>query len=951
MVRVGSKGRFSRTGWRRKRARLFVLAALAAVLQGAAPGVAQDEVDKAIQENLPPGTKLPAGLENALRERREGQARPLPTNEVIPVRRPRGAEAAQLKPSLVESLFSERAGAELSLFGHDFFGARDSVAVRQQGAVQDDYVMGPGDRLVVDLRGQENATYRVSVDREGRVFVNHLKPIAAAGRNFRAFREELENRVKQAYIATEVFVSLENIRQASVLVSGEVAAPGVQVVSSLSSVLDALVLAGGVKKTGSLRNIVIQRNGETVEVDLYGVLSATGPAPELTLRDGDRIIVPPLGKTVAISGAVQRPAIYELPPSRDAVKAEELVALAGGVSARGAYRLTVERIRQDGYRYFDKLDSLAKGLIGDSEILFVNPSVDRSLGQVVLAGHIRGGGKFALGQQRTLKSLLPSRDVFDRSPYLLFGLVSRRDPDSLLRKIIPFSPLQVVSGAADIALEDDDIVRVFSVNEVRALGMAVNQNETLERREKERSLDRGSRGLEEFEGAAEPSEASSVKAASAGAAAQGMTGAPADDEVSRIVSGSIAASGGEGALLDSVRGQGAAAADRAPYRTDLGAPSGPGEGRPAQAPLSGGGAAVDFTRAADALARELLVEPAMISRLLANYRVNILGAVRMPGYYFVLRDTSLAELVEAAGGTDYRVDLGSVEITATEIRNATGEARTVRRTVSLTETPMEALRVRPLDTVRFRQVFSDLDEGTVAVRGQVRSEGAYDILRGETLSSVIERAGGLTDIAYPYGTVFIRKSAARDERRSNLRTATEIETQLLTMRKNVNLNPTQIALVKDILGRLRDEEGLGRISVEADPVVLAARPELDVVLEPGDVVYFPRRPTTVAVSGMVLNPGSYQFRPRQDASDYIEMAGGLSQFADRGRMFVIFPDGTSRPLAGSFWSTKSFEIPPGSVIVVPRDLTPFDLGQFTIDFMQVMGQLAVTAASVSVIGR
>lgn len=912
--------------------RAMIVAALALPgLAFAMNGPAQGQSSE-IEKNLPPGVNLPPELVQSLKQRQGDEARSLPSYKVIPAVRRNGAVSA--KPSAVEALFSERAESKLAQFGYDFFESVDSVVVGQQGAIQDHYIMGPGDRVTVDLRGQENATYRnMSVDREGRFMIDDLKPVFAAGRTFGEFRNELEDRVKQAYIATEVYVSLESIRQASITVSGEVNIPGTHEVSGLSRVLDALVLAGGVKKTGSLRNIVIRRNDRTIPIDLYGILSHRGGADDVVLRDGDRIIVPPLGRTVAVTGAVQLPGIFELPAGKTEISAKDLVELAGGVNLRGAYRLTVLRIRPDGVREPAELDSLSSGLVGDSEILFVNPAVNRSVGQVVLAGHVSAGGRFALKQQKTLKKLLPSRDVFDRSPYLLFGLISRRDPDRLLRKIIPFSPLQVVTGEVDLELEDDDIVRVFSVDEVRALGLAVDQWEDRERRGRERRLYRESERLHELDGSAAAKEG---QRRGGGAPPEANTVTAPDEEVGRVVSSSLSVASENDDLLRVLRENGRSRETGGASRPALGEGAFPG--------------AADFTHAADALAKELLVSPALISRVLANYRVNVLGAVRLPGYYFVLQGTSLADLVGAAGGADYRAHLGSVEVTATQIDNSTGHSRTFRRTISLNETPMDSVRVQPLYTVRFRQVYSDMEEGTVTVRGEVRSEGAYNILRGETLSSLIKRAGGLTDVAYPAGAIFIRESAARRERRSNERTAAEIETQLVTLRKNVEMNPTQVALIRDILGRLRDDNGLGRISVEADPNVLAARPELDTVLEPGDVIYFPRRPTTIAVTGMVLNPGSYQFRPGHDAADYVKMAGGRSRFADKGRMFVILPDGTSKPLSGSFWSTKSFEIPPGSVIVVPRDLAPFDLGQFATDFTQVLGQLAVTAASVSVIG-
>ena len=104
------------------------------------------------------------------------------------------------------------------------------------------------------------------------------------------------------------------MRQISVLVSGEVYVPGARVVPGLASVVDALVLSGGVRKTGSLRDIRIERGGKSYVVDLYAVLSdAASAAAHMQLADGDRILVPTLGKVVAVSGMVHRPGIYQLP--------------------------------------------------------------------------------------------------------------------------------------------------------------------------------------------------------------------------------------------------------------------------------------------------------------------------------------------------------------------------------------------------------------------------------------------------------------------------------------------------------------------------------------------------------------------------------------------------------------------------------------------------------------
>jgi len=140
--------------------------------------------------------------------------------------------------------------------------------------------------------------------------------------------------------------------------------------------------------------------------------------------------------------------------------------------------------------------------------------------------------------------------------------------------------------------------------------------------------------------------------------------------------------------------------------------------------------------------------------------------------------------------------------------------------------------------------------------------------------------------------------------------------------------------------------------VTADPAILRVRPELDVLLEPGDSVFIPPRPSTVTVSGEVLNSGSFQYQTGLNVDDYIMLAGGITSGADDDRIFVVLPDGTARPIQEN-WLTfsNSTMVPPGSTIVVPRDLRPFDLTTFLRDATQISSQLAVTAASLVVIGR
>jgi hypothetical protein len=221
---------------------------------------------------------------------------------------------------------------------------------------------------------------------------------------------------------------------------------------------------------------------------------------------------------------------------------------------------------------------------------------------------------------------------------------------------------------------------------------------------------------------------------------------------------------------------------------------------------------------------------------------------------------------------------------------------------------------------------------------------------------VLKRAGGMSEVAYPYGAIFTRREAALTEREGNERSAREIENEvptLFTSQAPQNQNFASAGTYLATLAQsLRQAPALGRIVITADPAVLAVKPELDFVLQPGDTLFVPKRPTTVTVSGDVLNPGAFQYRRGLSFSEYVRMAGGPTQSADDDRTFVVFPDGSSMPTRSGWPSFGSIgEIPPGSTIVVPRDLRPFDWSQFLKDVTQIASQLAVTGASLSVLNN
>jgi protein involved in polysaccharide export with SLBB domain len=347
----------------------------------------------------------------------------------------------------------------------------------------------------------------------------------------------------------------------------------------------------------------------------------------------------------------------------------------------------------------------------------------------------------------------------------------------------------------------------------------------------------------------------------------------------------------------------------------------------------------------------------MLVRMATDHLIWVLDQVKEPGPYLSAGAPTLDDMLQIAGGPLDRADLSAVEVTSTIVDPLAGVSRTERVAYKGAPGDFRRVTLRALDVVRLRPVFSDRDQGQVTVSGQVRFPGAFDITRAERLSSILERAGGLTEEAYPYGAIFTRRRAALSEREGNLREARQLEAQAAGPSVigigQTEQDPNQrIQIVRTLAEQLRDAPVLGRITVTADPAILRVRPDLDVLLEPGDSLYVPKRPSTITVSGEVLNSGTIQFESGLSVRDYIERAGGTTQGADSGRTFVVLPDGSARGVSESWFSfSNNVMVPPGSTIIVPRDLQPFSFGPFVRDATQIISQIAITAASLAVINH
>lgn len=808
-------------------------------------------------------------------------ARPAPT--------PHEAAQAAEPYSNTEAFFAARLEQPLRQFGYDTFRAYAAASASPpvMGSLPDSYVLGRDDEVQLAIRGRNRQNLTLRVNRDGQLLLPDLAPVEAAGRSLGALREELQARVARELGGSEVYVSVSQTRQIAIFVAGEVLRPGPQPLPALTSLLDALAAAGGVKKTGSLRAIRVDGPNGSRVLDLYPVIAGLGEAADLTLREGERVVVPPLGGVVAIAGDVTRPAIYEMPPGTSAVSLAAMLRVAGEPLRPAGNRFLLQGTDAQGRRSFAEIAPRQALQRGDA--VLVQPMADVTANQIRLAGHVAMPVVRSAGGRVSLKGLLAESRLVKPDPYVRLATVWRLDAQTRVRRFIPFDLGRVLQGRADLPLAEGDEVIILSQGDVLWLASPPVQ----------RALrgDLSNPVLPGVSAGAPPVECPALQALAVAARASPQRFAHA-------------------------RGAGF---------PDIGAPPCPAV---------------------------FLDYPALLPYLL-DQAVLLTGEVRLPGLYPILEDTGLDQVVAAAGGPADTADLSAVELTR-EPQEQAGAIPLNRLLMDLRSRNFAAVRLSPRDAIRMPRGFGDRDIGPVTLVGEFVRPGTYDIRRGEKFSELIARAGGLTPQAYPYGAVFTRESVRLRQQDGFARTARELESSLIQVAAGQAVAGSRsggldlgsaITAGRELAGALREARAAGRMTVEANPVILAARPELDVLLEPGDLIAVPKRPNEVTVVGAVLNPGSLQFNSGWRAEAYVRAAGGTQRFADPSRGFVVLPNGQSVPAGLGSWQQGGPPVPPGSLVVVPQDPSPFETWGFIRDITQVMSQISISAASLAVISK
>jgi len=334
-----------------------------------------------------------------------------------------------------------------------------------------DYVLGPGDSLRIDLWGGIAQSFTRVVDRDGRLTLPEAGDIQVAGLTLARAQTVIAQSLEKQYRNAQVAVTVAALRSVRVYVVGDVESPGAYDVSSLATPLSALYAAGGPTAAGSLRVLEHYRGKQKVgEVDLYDFFLHGVRDEDDRLEAGDTLLVPPVGAQVAVSGAVRRPAIYEL---KDEKTLAAVLDDAGGVTVAAALgHITVERIDAHQQRETVTVDAgsgddvqaeqakLAAFAVKDGDRVRVAPIVPFSERVIYLEGHVVRPGRAAYREGMRLSDVVHNyRDLLPEPADR--GEIVRLTPPDLHPETIEFSVADALIGNEDLALEPFDTIRIF----------------------------------------------------------------------------------------------------------------------------------------------------------------------------------------------------------------------------------------------------------------------------------------------------------------------------------------------------------------------------------------------------------------------------------------------------------------------------------------------------------
>ncbi len=380
-------------------------------------------------------------------------------------------------------------------FGYDFFTKRDTIGFWENLSVPNNYVLGPGDEIVISLWGETSLRQTFTVSRSGKIYDEKVGILNISGKNISEAKEYILNEFGRVYStlkgrspSTFLDISLGTLKSINVNFVGEVSYPGLYAIHPFSNVISGLIQAGGVDTTGSLRSIIIKRGGKVFnKIDLYNYLLSGGISKDIQLKDQDVVLIPIRKSTITVDSSVFRPGIYE------SIKGEtigKIIGYAGGLKPNASTTINIQRIIPHEFRksgeinnqnfYIEYIDG-GNFIAQNGDKIIVN-KMKESLQQVELIGQVKKPGIYNFYKDMTLFDLVElgggfNDSTFWKSVYTTQAEIVRLDPLTRYEKVIKvdLSQKDNENNLKSIALQNLDRFVVHSnVNFFKKKNIQIN---------------------------------------------------------------------------------------------------------------------------------------------------------------------------------------------------------------------------------------------------------------------------------------------------------------------------------------------------------------------------------------------------------------------------------------------------------------------------------------------
>ncbi len=788
-------------------------------------------------------------------------------------------------------------------FGYDLFAGEPTTFMpNENAAVPDTYLVGRGDQLLINFYGKESASYEVIVDREGRINIPDLSPVQVAGLTFAEVKELIKVKVEQEIIGVKAFVSLGKLRSIRILVLGEAYKPGSYSVSSLTTVSHALFVSGGVSDIASLRNIQVKRGGKVVtNFDLYDLLIRGDSSNDIILKPGDVVFIPSVGEQVTVDGLVKRPAIFEL---KKGETAEQLLKMAGGIKPNAyAKSVIVERFNNQHKEVLsvDFSKEQVNYIPKDGDRIRFSAIGEQYQTSISLIGAVVRPGNYQWYKGKRISDILGSvrGDLLPQAD-LDYALVVRETNVNGDIEIHQFDLAKAITKNTEnnLPLNPNDKIIVFSRFEEKALedialaNLALTKEQQDQQRKAELWHEYQQKEFEKYVGVA--------------------TKKSEFEEVNPNLSMSQM-------LEKKLKEQEEDAKSYALF------------------------------------SRHNLLKP-VIAKLeqqagvmQAMQIVEISGSVMYPGIYPLMEGGEVKDLITAAGGLLESAYTQQAEVT----RIANKDVSNIEHIKFDLKSAMQGktasnISLQSKDSVNIFAIPNWQENLKVELKGELKFPGTYTIRRGETLSNLLERAGGFSEFAATNAAVFTRQSIKKQEQQQLARLSTELRRDIASksFQSSVSSNTLTYDEMNKLLKDLANVDAVGRLVIDLPLIV---NNQQNLVLQDGDVLYVPSERDSISVIGEVNYSTSHLYKEGISVDEYIDLSGGLKERAADDRIYIIKANGSVKiPNTGNWFAVNnSNQLEPGDTIVVPLDAGHMDKLTLWSTATQILYQLGVAVAAIS----